>query len=346
MPASADPNPRADVVRRLAGVALSNVATEYPYHLAHLVRDAHDLRAPRELFPVFWGSYDWHSCVHMHWALARCLRHGSESVDAAAIKAHFDARLTEAAVEREIAYFSAPGRASFERPYGWGWLLKLAAELERCAFERPDARVWADAITPLAESLAGQLIDYLARADYAVRAGSHGNSAFALLLAWDYATERQQRALIETITARATLWFGADRNYPADYEPSGDDFLSPGLCEALLMARTLPASDFEKWWQAFVPVPSALTRWLTPVAVSDAMDPKIVHLHGLNLSRAWCWRALLRHLPASLHEAAHGAIDKSLAASMPAATSGDYVGTHWLASFALLALTEPLGFEV
>jgi hypothetical protein len=340
MHASADPNPAADVVRRLARVALSNVATEFPYHLAHLVRGPHDVRAPRELFPVFWGSYDWHSCVHMHWTLARCLRLAGTSDDATAITAHFDTRLNPAGIEREIAYFSAPGRASFERPYGWGWLLKLAAEFERCARELPHARVWADALAPLAQHLAERLIDYLPRADYAVRAGSHGNSAFALLLALDYAIERPQRTLTEAIAARAALWFGADWSYPADYEPSGDDFLSPGLCEALLMARTLPVADFEKWWQAFVPLPSTVARWLAPVSVSDATDPKIVHLHGLNLSRAWCLQALLPHLPASLHEAVHGALDTSLAASLPAALSGDYVGTHWLASFALLALTD------
>lgn len=327
------------LARRLAGVALGNVATEYPYHLAHMVRHADDVHAPRALHPVFWGSYDWHSCVHMHWTLARCLRLAPQAVDAGAIEAHFEARVTAPAIELELAYVSSPGRASFERPYGWGWLLALATELERLAQERPPAHTWATAVEPLAAHLAQRLVDHLARAEHAVRAGSHGNSAFALLLALDYAGRRQHRALANAIATRAARWFGADRRYPAGYEPSGDDFLSPGLCEALLMARTLPECDFGDWWQAFAPAPAALARWLVPVAVNDPTDPKIVHLHGLNLSRAWCWRMLLPQLPASLQPSVAAAIAPLLAASLPAASDGDYVGTHWLASFALLALT-------
>ena len=341
MAAAIDPTLHPDVAHHLAGVALRNVATEYPYHLAHMVRDANEVRAPRELFPVFWGSYDWHSCVHMHWTLARSLRVAAIAAGAPAIEAHFDARLTAPAVEREIEYLAAPGRASFERPYGWGWVLKLAAELELLARAQQRARTWASALAPLAAVLAERFVDHLAHADYAVRAGSHGNSAFALILALDYARVHEHRALAQTIVARAARWFGADRRYPADYEPSGDDFLSAGMCEALLMARTLPECDFGDWWEAFAPAPQALARWLVPVAVSDATDPKIVHLHGLNLSRAWCWRALCSRLPASLHEQIRTAIDSSLGVSLPAAISGDYVGTHWLASFALLALTEP-----
>jgi hypothetical protein len=341
MSASAASALHADVARRLAAVALENVSREFPYHLAHMVRSADDMQAPRELFPVFFSSYDWHSCVHMHWTLARCLRLGADAVDVAAIDAHFDARLKPSAVERELAYVSASGRAAFERPYGWAWLLKLAAELELLALVHPRAAIWSDALAPLAQHFAQSLIEHLPRADYPVRAGTHGNSAFALLLAHDYAIERQHRALSAAISGRAMAWFSTDRRYPAEYEPSGDDFLSPGLCEALLMARTLPACDFGNWWEAFAPAPAALSRWLVPVRVSDATDAKIVHLHGLNLSRAWCWRVLHPHLPTSLEAPVGAAIDASFAASLPAAIGGDYVGTHWLASFALLALTEP-----
>jgi hypothetical protein len=345
MPASIVPALHTDLTRRLAEVALHNVGSEYPYHLVHLVRDADDVRAPRAQHPVFWGSYDWHSCVHMHWTLAHCLRAREQGVDVAAIEAHFDVRLTPAAVEREVAYFHTPGRASFERPYGWGWLLKLAAELELLARVQARARRWADALAPLAQHLAQRFIDHLPRADYPVRAGSHGNSAFALVLADDYATTRDHHALARTIASRATSWFGADRRYPAEYEPSGDDFLSPGLCEAVLMARTLPDCDFGDWWGAFAPTPAALARWLAPVPVSDATDPKIVHLHGLNLSRAWCWRALLPRLPVALAQPVRAAIERLLETSLPAATSGDYVGTHWLASFALLARAQPVELQ-
>ncbi len=331
----------ADTARRLAGVALHNVGNAYPFHLAHMLRSADELRLPHEIHPVFWGSYDWHSCVHMHWTLARCLRLAGNAIDRATIAAHFDARFTHAAIEREVAYVSAPGRASFERPYGWGWLLKLAAELELLARAKPQARAWADAVAPLALHFADRFVDFLPRSDYPVRTGSHGNSAFALILAHDYAQVVQHRALANAIAARTSAWFGRDRRYPADYEPSGDDFLSPGLCEAVLTARAIPSCDFGDWWEAFAPAAPALARWLKPVTVSDATDPKIVHLHGLNLSRAWCWRWLVDAVPAHLREPIVAAVDASLAASLPAATHGDYVGTHWLASFALLALTEP-----
>lgn len=322
---------------RLAATALANVGTEYPFHLVHLARDGRDIRAPRDLHPVFFGSYDWHSCVHMHWTLARLLRLAPAAVDAQVIGRHFDARVTADNAKRELEYFRAPGRASFERPYGWGWLLALAAELDALCPAHPPARAWRDALAPLAGHFAQALVDFLPRAEYPVRAGTHGNSAFALVLALDYAQRVQHTALARAIGTAAQRWFGADRRYPAAYEPSGDDFLSPGLCEALLMARTLDRAAYAAWWNAFAPL--SLAPWLTPVAVSDATDPKIVHLHGLNLARAWCWRALASHLPAVLQDAALRAADTHLAASLPAATAGDYVGTHWLASFAMLALT-------
>lgn len=322
---------------RFAAVALANVRAEYPFHLVHLARDERDIRPPRALHPVFFGSYDWHSSVHMHWTLVRLLRLAPAAVDTRAIEAHCNDRFTRDNAAGEVAYFRAPGRASFERPYGWGWLLKLAAELDALAPEHEGARRWRAALAPLAQHVEEAFVAFLPRADYPVRAGSHGNSAFALVLALDYVQRMQQRALAQAIAERARRWYGADRRYPAAYEPSGDDFLSPGLCEALLMARVLARPEFEAWWSAFAP--QSFEPWLHPVAISDANDPKIVHLHGLNLSRAWCWRALSPQLPRQLQQPAAQAAERHLAASLQAATSGDYVGTHWLASFALLALT-------
>ncbi len=329
----------ADTAARFVHVALANVGCEYPFHLSHLMRDAADLAAPRALYPVFFGSYDWHSCVHMHWTLARCLRRFPQADFAASVRVHLDTRLTAKAVAQEIAYFSAQ-RASFERPYGWGWLLKLQAELVALAAQDARAAPWRDALAPLAHHLADRLIDFLPRADFAVRTGSHGNSAFALLLALDYAAALQHRALAQAISARAQRWFGADRRYPAGFEPSGDDFLSAGLCEARLMQRVLDGCDYADWWPAFKPATEGLQRWLAPVPVSDPEDPKIVHLHGLNLSRAWCWRGLIGALPDALQPAVDAAIAAHLEHSLPAATAGDYVGTHWLASFALLAIDD------
>lgn len=332
------PTPDTEQVDALARIALANVCAEYPFHLLHLARGDADIGPPRALHPVFHGSYDWHSCVHMHWSLARCLRLRVAAPWSADVIAHLDARLTASRVAGECAYFSAPGRAAFERPYGWGWALELWVELDLLARDRPAAQRWRDALTPLARLIAGRFAAWLPRADHPVRGGAHGNSAFALVLADNYARHAQDAALAEAVAARARLWFGADRRYPAAYEPSGDDFLSGGLCEALLMARTLEARDWPRWWRAFAPTNAGLARWLAPVAVSDASDAKIVHLHGLNLSRAWCWRQLRPRLPAALHPAVDAAIDAQLQASLAAATRGDYVGTHWLASFALLAL--------
>jgi hypothetical protein len=325
-------------LERLAATALTNVGTEYPFHLTHLAHGDADLRPPRQLHPLFHGAYDWHSCAHMHWTLARCLRLGMNGETAAAAIAHFDTRFTAAAASGECAYFAAAGRATFERPYGWGWLLLLAAELDALGTTLPAAARWRDALAPLSSLIAARLLAWLPRAEFPVRAGTHGNSAFALLLARQYARHRDP-ALDAAIEGRARRWFEADRRYPADYEPGGDDFLSGGLCEALLMARVLPPTDWLRWWSAFAPDQAALRTWLAPVRVADPADAKIVHLHGLNLSRAWCWRGLLPSLPPPLREAAAQAADAHLRASLAAATEGDYVGTHWLASFALLATT-------
>jgi len=323
---------------RLAATALANVGADYPFHLTHLAHADDEILPPRLLHPLFHGAYDWHSCAHMHWTLARCLRLQPQGGIAAAIAAHFDSRFTAAAVAGECAYFSAPGRATFERPYGWGWLLQLAVELEALAAQRPAATSWRDTLAPLAALIAGKLAAWLPRAGFPVRAGTHGNSAFALLLALQFA-RRHDSALASSIEDRACRWFGDDRCYPADYEPGGDDFLSGGLCEALLMARLLPAERWTSWWTAFAPTEPALASWLMAVQVTDPSDAKIVHLHGLNLSRAWCWRQLLPLLPPPLQASATQAAAAQMRASLAAATEGDYVGTHWLASFALLAIT-------
>jgi hypothetical protein len=323
---------------QLAQVAATNVAREYPYHVVHLLRSDADARAPRDLHPVFHGSYDWHSCVHMHWTLARCLRRFPALQSAPGLAARFDARLTPENIAREVAYIEAPGRGSFERPYGWGWLLALQVELDVLAGTQPAAARWRDALAPLASLIALRFVDWLPRQDHPVRNGTHANSAFALIHAQRYAQYHQHRALLAAIADRARVWFGRDRRYPADYEPGGDDFLSGGLCEALLMLNAVNSCDFADWWHAFEPAPAALAGWMTPVAVSDARDAKIVHLHGLNLSRAWCWRALAPHLPQQLGPLIEKAIVAHVETSLPAALAGDYVGTHWLASFAVLAL--------
>jgi hypothetical protein len=331
----------ATLASAFARTALVNTVTEYPYKLDQVLGAVEDLASPRALHPAFWGSYDWHSCVHMHWTLARLLRRFPDHLLAGQSRAHFGSRLTATAVAQEIVILRGPHRQTFERPYGWGWLLKLAAELELLARDQPDASPWRDAVRPLAAEFADRFLAYLPKADYPTRAGTHANSAFALLLALDWCDAVQHRALRRAIGERANRWFGRDRRYPANYEPGGEDFLAAGLVEAALMLKIIDGCSFADWWEQFRPADDALVQWLSPVTVHDPADARIVHLHGVNLSRAWCWRLLHAQLPASLQGAVDSAIRVHLAASLPAATSGDYVGTHWLASFALLALDTP-----
>lgn len=347
----------AATLARFAEIALANVVTEYPYHVVHLVRSDEDVQPPRALYPAFHGSYDWHSCVHMHWSLVRLHALTTECVDAAEaaalrarITAHLDTRLTPAAIAGEVRYFESRGHAAFERPYGWAWLSLLAAELDALALREPRAMVWRTALDPLVRLLRARWLAWLPRAEFPTRAGTHGNTAFALVLAGSFAlgpsaTEVHDVELLAALQAAARRWYGADEAYPAAYEPSGDDFLSGGLCEALVCARLLPPAEFDAWWRRFQPDAAGLARWSTPVGVSDPTDPKIVHLAGLNLARAWCWLELVPSLPPETVELARAAAEAHLERSLSAATSGDYVGTHWLASFALLALTgdQPSG---
>ena len=328
-----------------ARLALHNIAQEYPNKLDHVINDAGELRAPRALHPVFYGSYDWHSSVHMHWLLARLLRLHAELPETGQISAAFDGHFTGAAVAAELAYLQQASRQSFERTYGWAWLLKLQTELAALAVINPRAARWHDALQPLADSFAERYLQFLPITQHPIRAGTHANSAFGLLFALDYAQASGHSALRQLIVAKAQAWFGADRLYPADYEPGGDDFLSGGLLEAVLMRRVSDARSHADWWQAFCPAPQALQHWLAPVENTDRSDPKLSHLDGLNLSRAWCWRLLESELPSHLREPVRQAIEAHLAAALPHSRAGDYVGTHWLASFAVLALSEePLRF--
>ncbi len=331
----------------LCQVVLDSLSREWPYRSDVWLESAQDFQLPRDRHPLFHTSYDWHSCVHMHWSLLRLLRLHRDALaptQVEGIRTRFDRTFTEAAVATEAALFDRPGYRSFERPYGWGWLLELHAELHRLAVDpalpsalQPSARRWLDTLEPLASRLAQALVDYLPKLDHPVRTGTHSNGAFACVLALDHARTSAHPALQRAIDEAAYRWFGHDHRYPSDYEPGGEDFLSAGLVEALLMYRLLDSRDFADWWCRFSPPDEALGRWLLPVAVADAVDARIVHLHGLNLSRAWCWQALLPGLPGELAGPVARAIDAHRQASLAAALGGDYVATHWLASFVLLA---------
>ena len=277
--------------------------------------------AERERHPAFYGSYDWHSAVHMHWLLVRVLRLYPTRRRCKAHRRGPRPASDAPAIERELAYFRSPAGRTFERPYGWAWLLELQAEALRSR-----AR-WSGALAPLAAHLAGRLRDYLAQAPYPVRAGSHGNSAFACVLALDYARLAHDAALELEIRKAARRWYSGDRDAPLAYEPSLDDFLSPALTEALLMQEVLDAGEFMTWLQRFAPRGFAVLA--EPPTVVDHADPKQSHLDGLCLSRAWCFRRL----------GDTAAADRLIAAALPHVVGGDYAGEHWLASFAVLALS-------
>ena len=324
---------------RFARLALANIEREYPSKLDHVLASAADVASPRDLHPAFFGSFDWHSCVHAHWLLVRALQTHPGLPEARSIRSVLEAHLTAVMIQGELAYLQRPEARTFERSYGWAWLLKLAETLS--GWDDADARRWSDCLAPLAEAFADRYRAWLRVATYPIRHGVHTNTAFGLAFALDYA-ERSDVGLRDVAVATARRWYVADRNAPANWEPSGADFFSPALIEADLMRRVLAQDEYATWLGAFLPgierrLPATL---FSPVVVSDRSDPQIVHLDGLNLSRAWCWRAIARALPSNdvRVAVAHGAADTHLAAGLAGVASGEYAGDHWLATFAVLAL--------
>ncbi|UVO50344.1 DUF2891 domain-containing protein [Sphingomonas sp. SUN019] len=308
-----------------ARLTLSHIGQRYPFKLDQVLTGPDDLVEPHVLHPIFHGSFDWHSCVHGWWQLLTIARLFPGLPEAAEIRARADEMLVVEKVVGELSYLSRPGAAGFERPYGWAWAVALHGEAAR-----HDAG-WGAALEPLARAFAARFAAHLPKLTYPIRVGTHFNTAFALVLARDWAVEHDL-ALAALIDDRSRDWFGADRGCQA-WEPGGDEFLSPALCETLLMRRVL-GSGFGDWFAAFLPglAHGKPTTLFTPATVSDRSDGKIAHLDGLNLSRAWCWRGLRLDEPW-----AEAAAERHLAASLPH-LADDYMGTHWLATFALLAL--------
>ena len=328
-----------ELAARFAGIALGHLTREYPHKMFdHVLTGPQDVRNPRSLHPIFFGSFDWHSCVHGHWLLARLYRRFPHMPETAPIRALLDEQLTGEKVAGELHYLQQPATRGFERPYGWAWALALQAELLR--HESAEGRRWAAVLAPLAREFVRRFEAYLPLATYPVRAGVHSNTAFALLLAREYAVAARNFGFAGLCADVALRWYRADSGCPA-WEPSQDEFLSPALMEAAVMADVLPKEDFAAWLAAFLPQaargqPATL---FTPASVSDRSDGKIAHLDGLNLSRAWCWRRIVAELPASdpVRRLAEAAIDAHLASAL-GHVAGDYAGEHWLATFALLAL--------
>jgi hypothetical protein len=326
------------VADKFADLALEHVQREYPNKLDHVLNGEHDLRSPRALHPVFYGSFDWHSNVHGYWLLATLYRRVPSLPARDRIRALFDAQLTPANFQGEVAYLNEPMRSGFERPYGWAWLLMLAAELTR--HKTAESRSWSVAIQPLASVFVQRFREFLPKASYPIRVGTHFNTAFAVALALEYADEVGDDALGSLLRTTATTWYANDVDCQA-WEPSGDDFLSSALMEAECMRRVLPGTEWSAWFDRFLPrVAQREPRTLfEPAVVSDRTDGKIAHLDGLNLSRAWCWRLLSSAWsPDDARRAmALEAADRHVEASLPH-LAGDYVGEHWLATYALLAI--------
>lgn len=313
----------------MARIALGHVGREYPHKLDHVLLSDEDAIPPRKLHPIFYGSFDWHSCVHGWWTLLTLRRLFPQTEEAEAIARLADETFTTENVQVELSYLERPLSRGFERPYGWAWLLYLHLEATR----HPQS--WANELAPLAQAFAQRFEDYLQILTYPIRVGTHFNTAFALVLALEWA-DQFDAALAQRIRERSLHWFGGDRDCQA-WEPGGDEFLSPALIEALCTARAHPAL-FPEWFGRFLPRIAARepATLFTPAVVSDRSDGKIAHLDGLNLSRAWCWCSLAPLLP-SERGIAQDAADEHLAAALPQ-ISGDYMGEHWLATFALLAL--------
>jgi hypothetical protein len=327
---------------RFADLALHCVHLEYPNKLAHTLASDADVRPPRALTPAFYGCYDWHSSVHGHWLLVRLARQFPQAPFVPPARAALARSLTPDNVATEVAYLQASGRASFERPYGLAWLLMLAAELR--GWDDPQARQWSAALQPLERAAADRLRNWLPKLHYPIRVGEHSQTAFAFGLVHDWARVAGDDAMLALLEQRSLAFYGADVDCPLEYEPSGEDFLSPCLAEADLMRRVLAPREYGKWLQAFLPaIPRRNARrdWLAPGIVTDRSDPKLAHIDGLNLSRAWMLQGIARGLPASdPRVAALSATARMHAeAALPAVTGEHYEGGHWLGTFAVYLTT-------
>ncbi|HEX5496822.1 MAG TPA: DUF2891 domain-containing protein [Mycobacteriales bacterium] len=343
--------PDPETVAAYLGQAVAGARREFPNAPGTLLRGPHDLYLPRQSHPAFYGCLDWHSAVHTHWTMARLCRLLPDAPGVPEARAVLADHLTGPNLTAEAAYLADPEHGWFERPYGWAWALALAAELSRWAedFADPTVLAWSRAIEPLRDTVCAGFTGWLPRLGYPVRAGTHANTAFALLLILDAAPALGPAGagLANLVRRVAADWFGADEGYPARFEPSGADFLSPCLTEAALMRRVLPATEFPDWLGRFLPElatarPAALFE---PVAVPDRGDPHGVHLDGLNLSRAWCWQDLAGALPPTdaRRGLAEAAARAHLDAALPYVRTGDFMAEHWLATFAVLATTARAG---
>jgi hypothetical protein len=324
--------------------ALHSITREYPNAPGQVLNSPADIQSPKALHPAFYGCFDWHSAVHSHWTLARLLRLFPDLPEGATIRAALNTTLTAANLQTEADYFDQPNHQAFERMYGWAWVLQLDAEL--MGWNDPDGLNWHRDLQPLTRIITGLIKNFLPKQTYPIRVGTHPNTAFNLTLCLEYARKAGNRELETLLVERSLDYFKADKNYPAGWEPGGSDFLSPALTEADLMSQILPEDEFSRWFEEFLPgvaggEPKGL---LYPAIVSDHSDPALGHLNGLQLSRAWAMRRIAHTLPqnAPARPILLEAAGRHSQAGLPQAITSDYMGGHWLASFAVYLQTLDL----
>lgn len=319
---------------RLANLPIECINREYPNKLNQTLNSDEDLNTPRELHPSFYGCFDWHSSVHGHWSLVKLVKNFPELEKGAFARELLSERITKENIGAEIEYFMQEQNKTFERTYGWAWLLKLDEEL--LTWDDPLARELEKNLSPLAELIAKMYVDFLPKLNYPIRVGTHTNTAFGLTFAFDYAMETDNHELLTIISQRARDFYFYDTDCPVTWEPGGNDFLSPCLEEVNIMMRVLDQDEFRIWLDGFLPGLSDKDYNLEPGIVTDRSDGQLAHLDGLNFSRAWCLYDIASYLPEYKH--LEPVADRHIMHSLPDITGGHYEGSHWLASFALLAL--------
>jgi Protein of unknown function (DUF2891) len=324
-----------------AALALKCVSREFPNKPEHVINNASEVSSPKVLHPAFYGCYDWHSSVHGHWMLVRLLKVFPNLPESAQVRAALGANLTAENIRAEVAYMKQANRQSFERTYGWAWALKLAEELH--SWDDADGKKWSENLQPLSETLTKSYLNFLPKQTYPIRTGVHPNTAFGLAFALDYAKAVGDSQLEALLNERSRTYYAKDIDYPGGWEPGGEDFFSAALMEADLMRRVMKPAEFATWFHKFLPAvakggPASL---LQPAIVTDRSDPKLVHLDGLNLSRAWCMRSIAAALPVNdpARKILSAAAGQHAAAALAHVASGDYAGEHWLASFAVFLLS-------
>jgi hypothetical protein len=327
---------------RFANLALACVHKEYPNKISHSMNSDADVGPPHKLTPAFYGCYDWHSSVHGHWLLVRLVKTFPNADFVPAARAALRQSLTAENILQEAAYLRTDGRTSFERPYGLAWLLQLAAELHE--WDDPEAKQMAANLVPLEQAALEHLNQWLPKLSNPVRIGEHDQTAFALGLMLDYAHSTGNREFADLLQSKARQFYYTDKNCPLNYEPSGEDFLSPCIAEADVMRRVLPSRQFAQWLRTFLPQisTSGNAKWLQPVVSPDPSDPKLAHLDGLNLSRAWMLEGIASGLPRDDNRLPSilAASDAHKQAGLKAVTGEHYEGGHWLGSYAVYLITQ------